>query len=307
MTYRLDEVALREAKALAARQPRCDLVIPWLPALPSPPVATDLLAVYRQGETYSATVGELVVTPPPPPPTYDQLVLATPGLTHYWPLNDAAGSGTVADKVGGVALAVHGNVQLGAPPVCTDGETTVRFLGTPVGDGLPSGEVADYITLPSSVFPSSGPFSVEFIAADGWVTGQVTGVGIMVCNGGLPSDPGFDMYSSGGATPEYTISGPSGGDYSAIYIGYARTAHFVLVYDNLGTSTSVRTYINGWWITSNSATTYGNMFGTAGGFIGKRVDNSDGYVGRIGKLAIYNVALTNAQIYTHFNQGGVNQ
>lgn len=304
---RLDEVALREAKALAARQPRCDLITPWLPVLPSPPVATDLVAVYRAPETYSTPASDFIPVPVVPPPTYDSVVLATPGLLHYWPLNDASGSTTVADKKGSTNLALHGNVQLGAPPVCDDGETTARWLGTPVGGGLPVGVETDYIALPASVFPTSGPFTIELIVADGWMTGLITGAGVAICNGGLPSDTGWDLYSSGGGTPEYTVSGLSGGDYTAVYFLNARTAHWVLTCDGTSGSTAIRTYINGWWLTSNSQSDYGSMYNSAaGGYIGLRVDGTEPFIGRIGKVAIYDEVLTQAQIFQHY-QTGVNQ
>jgi PKD repeat protein len=52
--------------------------------------------------------------PPPPPASYSQAVLGTPGLIHYWRLEESAGSTSLADSVG-AATATTGGATLGLP------------------------------------------------------------------------------------------------------------------------------------------------------------------------------------------------
>jgi YD repeat-containing protein len=64
-------------------------------------------------DTESATVSvQEPEGPPPPPVSYSQAVLATPGLAHYWRLNEASGSTTLADSIGSAA-ATTGGATLG--------------------------------------------------------------------------------------------------------------------------------------------------------------------------------------------------
>jgi hypothetical protein len=58
----LDRLALRCAEALSARGPRADYTIAQLPTLPTGFVATDLIPVYRNGDTYSSSLTGLALT-----------------------------------------------------------------------------------------------------------------------------------------------------------------------------------------------------------------------------------------------------
>ncbi|HSS42857.1 MAG TPA: N,N-dimethylformamidase beta subunit family domain-containing protein [Solirubrobacterales bacterium] len=63
-------------------------------------------------ETKTVTVND-PEAPPPPPSSYSAAVLATPGLLHYWRLNEAAGSTSLADSVGGATATTGGGATLG--------------------------------------------------------------------------------------------------------------------------------------------------------------------------------------------------
>ena len=64
-------------------------------------------------ETKTVTVKD-PDAPPPPPASYSAAVLGTPGLIHYWRLEEASGSTALADSVGG-ATATTGGATLGLP------------------------------------------------------------------------------------------------------------------------------------------------------------------------------------------------
>jgi PKD repeat protein len=67
-------------------------------------------------ETKTVTIKDPEAPPPPPPPpvSYSQAVLATPGLLHYWRLNEAAGATSLADSAGAAAVST-GGATLGLP------------------------------------------------------------------------------------------------------------------------------------------------------------------------------------------------
>jgi PKD repeat protein len=61
-------------------------------------------------ETKIVTVEDPETPPPPPPPptSYSQAVLNTPGLIHYWRLEESAASTALADSVGGATATAAG-------------------------------------------------------------------------------------------------------------------------------------------------------------------------------------------------------
>jgi YD repeat-containing protein len=65
-------------------------------------------------ETKTVTVDDPEAPPPPPAPvSYSAAVLATPGLTHYWRFEEAAGATALADRVGGATATATGGTTLG--------------------------------------------------------------------------------------------------------------------------------------------------------------------------------------------------
>lgn len=300
----IDRHAIKLAEALAAAQPRCDLPIPALPPLPPPITATDLTFIDRAGETYSVPVIDFASLPTTKP-TYDQVIERTPGVIHYWPLNEPAGSLHALDHVGSFTLTAFGNVSFGAPPVCNDLETVARWPGEPVGLPDPSLNAADYIVLQAALIPQAGPWSIEFIASQTFLGGANQDNQVMLCIGGYPATTGFYVATSGGG--DYIFGGPSGDfntDANAITAG---TSHIVLTYDGVGTaSNSVKGYINGWPLMSQPESTFGTLTPEVFGYIGLRQDSEYGLIGTIGKLAIYDVVLPYETVLNHYNSG-VNQ
>lgn len=89
-----------------------------------------------------------------PPPTYDQTILATPGIIHYYPLNNLAGSTSVNDLVGTMNSDLVSGVTFGTAGGCGDGSTCAS------GFNLGAQQIRIGATNPGP-WPASGPFSIE--------------------------------------------------------------------------------------------------------------------------------------------------
>ncbi len=66
-------------------------------------------------ETRTVTIDDPDPPPPPPPPpvSYSARVLATSGLIHYWRFEESSGSVSLADSVGGTTATAGGGTTLG--------------------------------------------------------------------------------------------------------------------------------------------------------------------------------------------------
>lgn len=295
----IDRAALRAAHRLATAQPRCDATLPQLPALPLPIASGDLIMIERVGVMYSVPALDFVPAAKAAL-TYDQVILATPGLVHYWPMNDPTGSIQVLDRKGGLHLPIVGtSIILGAPPVCNDRETTARWLGSGIGLPDPSTDPTSYIPFPASAIPTTtGEFTVEVILADSF-NGNSQQSQIAVSLG--PDGDAFYMNINGSSA--YSVGGVAAADSTGVGTQQTSTAHFVITYDG----TYVRGYINAWPLTTGTIAHYGApIFPPVRSTCYFGGDTVYGYTGRIGKAALYSVALDWDTILHHYNSG-VNQ
>lgn len=90
---------------------------------------------------------------------YDPVILAESSLTHYWPMSDAAGSTSLADVKGNAPMPITdtvSNVVLGQVGLINDGTTGAAVLGR-------STKTNGIITIPGSVLPATGNYTVEFM------------------------------------------------------------------------------------------------------------------------------------------------
>ena len=113
--------------------------------------------------------------------SFSQAVLATPGLTAAWKLDDAPGSTTAADNSG------HGNVLTYVNPTAGEFGQPGALAGDP-DTAITLDGTDQYATIPSSVFQFPGGGDQTF---ETWFKTTASGVILSVTGAGsVPSSPG---------------------------------------------------------------------------------------------------------------------
>jgi hypothetical protein len=128
------------------------VIIQKLAFTPGRMIPADVIAAHYAGGTTSTYAWPFAVGAPALP-SYDSVIIGQ-SATHYWPLNDAEGSSTAADAIGGQPLTVGDAIYMGAAPLTPDGETSAWC----------SGPGATALTMPAACQPTD-TFSISFIAA----------------------------------------------------------------------------------------------------------------------------------------------
>ena len=213
---------------------------------------------------------------------YDTLILGEAGLLRYYPLNDAAGSTTAVDQKSSQNGTVSGSVTFGATSLLgQDAETAASFGGGSINiptTGLPTGSSPWSLEI---WFQTSNASSNYALLSMGTAANGET-AGINQLSGG------FGVFTWGGAGHDI---GPYGSSNTIDHF------HIVGTFDG----TTLTLYVNGVAVGSGTPTTP-NLI-EAAAYIGAAPNNGSITLGMLQKAAIYNVALTAAQVSNHYNSG----
>lgn len=253
--------------------------------------------VYAQAtdQLLSAAAGTLnanpaIVAPGPwtPGPGYDGIIVSTPSIAHYWPMDDAAGSPSIRDPVGGVPGAVE-SATLGVPGLVSDLHTAGQTPGISAqGFEIPIGALLfpnnsmelwfQFVVLPAA---TSGNTACVF--SNGNQTGSVSGVmfGIYVDSSNVRH---FAAWNGGG---EHSIAAANG------------AIHFLAITLDSGGNASF--YLDGTLLISGLGTSFNPNPPSAVGY-----DVSGGISAAqiiCQKLAYYSTMLTSSQIQAHYAAG----
>jgi hypothetical protein len=221
---------------------------------------------------------------------YDAAIMAESALQHYWKCNDAPGATTAADATGGAALTTYDvAVSAGAGivfgiPLIGDGET-----------GLATDGAGSYLTIPAASIPTAGPFTWEMIVALNYLpTQSYAFVGSFGPNEN--NTLGIGANGSYGAA-EINLSGVSE-NVSGVLWTPQKLFHVALTYDGA----TFLLYMSGVEVYS-LANTY--PYPAGDGRLGMLSAGTHNTMMRLGKLAVYNAALTQAKITAHAQASGL--
>lgn len=226
---------------------------------------------------------------------YAEVVLAD-GPVAYWRLGEASGT-TAVDEIGGHDSTYAGTVTLGADGVMQDGsgDTSADLNGT-------SGRVtgSDWADLE---FAGSAPFSVEAWAELGAFNGS--GFNLLVQKQGNAGGNGWEFLVRGSPYKELRISRQvSGTGYVSIGSGVDTIATGTL-YHLVGTfdGTDGKVYINGTLIATGdiSGTMAASTEPLSIGWDAGAADHH--WDGRIDEVAIYDRAISAAEVLEHYVVG----
>jgi len=220
------------------------------------------------------------------------------GPIAYWRLDEAPGSTTAHDLIGGndgtynsATLGVAGYSPL-------DSDTAAAFSGLNSYIGNISGTAINFIT--------NAPFTLE-----AWVNGppglpdQATIIAKGIGNTGTTETEQFALDVSGGNFRFFTTH--SGNKYQALAnIGPDGTWHHVVgVYDNSTPAPTLRLYVDGAQRATAQAALAQSTTVSPVSIGSKRTGNDPGYdgtfAGTIDEVAVYNTALDAGTILAHYN------
>jgi hypothetical protein len=211
--------------------------------------------------------------------TYDQVIIGTPTLTHYWPLNDPAGTSLCADYgPTPIPMQALAGVSLGAGGFLSDDATCAASSGI-AGAGLgPQSPVAlgQVCSVEFWVYPTNNPcqlFSVPTHSNDGEECClAIDGNGLMVL------EFAFSTYNT------QTVVAPNATHYFVITSG----------------GSTVDVYLDG-----SLAFTVSEGFGLGAdfGLMFNAENNGEQATGKIAKVATYSGTLILSQIQQHFAAG----
>ena len=218
---------------------------------------------------------------------YNPHILSLPSLTHFWECEESSGM-TAADSKGtSDGTITGGTVTIGSTGVTSESNTSFSYS-----------RYGGYLSIPNA---SDIPMSTGCDSA-------IVNIWTIECCFYLDSSQTYyaNLLSWGGVGVVAGI--PSGGSASLFLINCSRESginatinqntlyHFALTSDNV----NMRMYINGVQV-SSSALSAGNM-DTGTIKVGSHDTQTDTrFVGRIGKVACYNTALSAATILANYN------
>ena len=237
--------------------------------------------MYQMFRTLSAR-GGLLAEP------YDDVILATPGLTHYWPLKETSGT-ALADLVtsGAVAATAQGSLSVGGG---TPGPYTVN---DPQRVGVITHAADDSYATSNSTIALAAPFSYEF-----WLKSSYGGGTQKALFGIWTNGVGGCVVKTGLNIPIIAIqNGGSGSEVQeTTNICDGTWKHIVLTCDGTTTKLYVNaaapeTYVHGITMAGLTATLY---FLKASSVYGAPVST------QMSGAALYNVELSAATITAHY-------
>jgi len=227
---------------------------------------------------------------------YSDLILATSGLISYWRLSDTSGAAT--DEKGLVNGTYNGSVTRDATGLLTnDADTAAGFPGT----------AGNYISVPSNAAYDTG----AQMTLECWMKASaLPGVSQKIIARSSASTNWFLEITSGNAFRWYTrdanttdtyidLSGGGGPPTSG---GAGQVYHVVGTYNAAGV---IKLYVNGVSLGTPNRTPNANLrSGTAQSIaVGAVSASVEPFNGTVDEVAIYNVALTPAQVLDHYNAG----
>ena len=239
-------------------------------------------------ETKTITV-EDPEAPPPTPSSYSQAVSGTPGLIHYWRLNEATGATALADAVGS-ATATTGGATLGLP-------------GSLGGGAAGFDGVEDFAQAPVDLSAASR-ITIEFwmrwnAFADNDALAMELTPNFNANDGGVLVDPNAEQgnFGVGIGNPETRNN---------VYFARPSAAqwhHYALVLDTTAApAQQITPYVDGLPVSYEK--------GASGAGTGNFANSSLYFMSRAGaalfgagaldEVAIYDQALSASQIATHF-------
>ena len=206
-------------------------------------------------------------------------VLTTPGLVGYWRFDES--SGTLADDAYGTNNGTYTNgVTLGSTSLLTnDANAAATF------DGL-----NDYVTVPDSAALS--PTSA--ISVEAWVkpsaldNRRVASKDWILRINPASEGNGFAFFVNIGGAYEPRVNSGVTPNSGSVY-------HVVGTYDSAGGSGNLKVYVNGELKATQSRT--GSIVDGAGAL---NIGGVNYWSGVLDEVAVYNVALTAAQVKEHY-------
>ena len=147
----LDELALRLAKDLQSRQPRCDNTIAQLPILASP-ISSDLVPIFHNGQTYAALVSALAAAGPLPLPFANVMGFGAKG--------DGVTDDTLAIQAAVTSLATSGGTVWFPPGVYIISQPISRASVPMVlaGAGMGASTIRISASIAATVFDNKAMF-----------------------------------------------------------------------------------------------------------------------------------------------------
>ncbi len=222
--------------------------------------------------------------------TYSGAVLGTSGVQAYWRLGESSGN-VACDSKGSDNGTYHGGFTLGQPgALAGDPDTSVSFDGAAGSDavaGVPSGLGATNASVEAWAYVPGSSAKGAFVMVGNGSNGYGIGVG----NGT------FD-----GAGSHLVVLFE---EVRWIDTGANLTPGWHYVVLTLDASGSPTVYLDGTQVYSDTRT--GPTAPTGGVYIGgyTAADSNQRYfAGRLDEVAVYNAALTSAQVANHYTTGG---
>lgn len=256
------------------------------------------LGLVGAGKPYS-TAGneydraELFVSPHPlfaeSPNGYYATVESTPDLQSYWRLGEASGT-TAADEKGAVS-GTYSSVTLGAPGLVGNSDPAVSFGGS---SNRMQASTSNY------GFAGTNAFTVEAAIKPNTVDSTSRRIfSSEVLSGGSVVN-GYGLWNNGTANKLQVCRIPGGSfdcaTTSAAASGGAK--HLAATYDG----TTLKLYVNGSMV--SSTTSKGSITAPSTFTVGARSDFAGSWSGVIDDVAVYNRALSAAEIEDHADAAG---
>jgi hypothetical protein len=256
------------------------------------------LGLVGPGKPY-ATAGngydraELFVSPHPlfveAPNGYYATVKSTPDLQSYWRLGEASGT-TAADTMEAVS-GTYSSATLGAPGLVGSSDPAVSFSGS-----------SNRMQVSTSTYGFAGTsaFTVEAVIKPTTVDSTSRRIfSSEVLSGGSVVN-GYGLWNNGTANKLQVCRIPSGSydcaTTSAATSGVAK--HVAATYDG----TTLKLYVNGTQV--SSATSKGSITAPSTFTVGARSDFAGSWAGVIDDAAVYNRALSAAEVEGHAKAAG---
>ena len=256
------------------------------------------LGLVGAGKPY-ATAGneydraELFVYPHPlfaeAPNGYYATVKSTPDLMSYWRLGETSGT-TAADSLEAVS-GTYSSATLGAPGLVGSSDPAVSFAGT-------SNRMQ--VSTSSYGFAGTNAFTVEAVVKPTTVDSTSRRIfSSEVLSGGSVVN-GFGLWNNGGVNKLQVCRIPSGSyDCATTSAAASGTAkHLAATYDG----TTLKLYVNGAEVAST--TSKGSITAPSTFTVGARSDLAGSWAGVIDDAAVYDRALSAAEVEEHAEVAG---
>jgi hypothetical protein len=228
-------------------------------------------------------------------PPYSGLILGTPGLIDYWRLNETAGN-MLDSKGANPGTTVGASMTRGVTGLLSNdadkaisgaGSGTTSYVNIPASASM---DVTNKLTLELWIKPSAIP----------------AGFSPVIINRGGDKPWYIRHYGAGDGRIEFNVYDSAGTRISTA-AGVAQVGviqHIAMTYDSAAGANALKCYVNGALLSTAAATANPNLFTGGAVVIGDRsVGSGTSFAGVIDEVALYNVALTQAQLLSHYNTG----